>query len=325
MTNNKTFSAEAKTLTNERKKKLDSLGKKIWKYRERYLMLVPMLLLVLLFSYLPMYGITLAFKKYRMIDGFFGSAWVGFYQFQKLFNTASFWIVMKNTVEISLLRIVFGFPAPIIFALLLNEIRHRKYQRVVQTVSYLPHFMSWVVLSGIFIQLFSTSGVINTIIKLFGGEDIMFMTSQLWFRPILISTGIWQSIGWSSVIYLASIAGIDPQIYEAARIDGANRFHMIWYITLPCIYPVISMLFILTIGGILNAGFDQIFNMYNPMVYNVADILDTYVYRRGFGADGASADYSFSTAVGLFKNVIGFCLVIFSNFVSKKLTDSGIW
>lgn len=322
---NPAFSAEAGTSVNKQNEKKNSVGKQIWKYRERYLMLIPMLLLVLIFSYLPMYGITLAFKKYRMIDGIFGSPWVGFLQFQKLFNTASFWTVMKNTVEISLLRIIFGFPAPIIFALLLNEIRHRKYQRVVQTVSYLPHFMSWVVLSGIFMQLFSTSGVINAVVRLFGGDNVMFMTSQVWFRPILVMTGIWQGVGWSSVIYLASIAGIDPQIYEAARIDGANRLHMIWYITIPCIYPVISMLFILTIGGILNAGFDQIFNMYNPMVYDVADILDTYVYRRGFGADGASADYSFSTAVGLFKNVIGFCLVILSNFVSKKLTDSGIW
>ena len=298
---------------------------KFWKYRSRYLMILPMFLLVLVFSYFPMYGITLAFKNYRMIDGIFGSAWCGVYQFQKLFHTDSFWTVMQNTVEISGLRLLFGFPAPIIFALLLNEVRNRRYQRLVQTVSYLPHFMSWVVLSGIMMQLFSTSGIFNFVIKAVGGTPVMFLTSKFWFRPILILTGIWQSIGWSSVIYLASIAGIDPQIYEAATIDGGNRFHMMRYITLPSIYPMISMLFILQVGGILNAGFDQIFNMYNPMVYDVADILDTYVYRRGFGADGAGADYSFSTAVGLFKNTIGFALVILTNFVSKRLTDSGVW
>ena len=303
----------------------DSLMKRMWKYRERYLMLLPMLLLVLVFSYFPMYGITLAFKKYRIIDGIFGSPWVGLAQFQKLFNTASFWNVMKNTVEISGLRILFGFPAPIIFALLLNEVGHRKYQRVVQTISYLPHFMSWVVLSGIIMQLFSMNGVFNFLIRLFGGEHVLFMTSTFWFRPILIITGIWQGVGWSSVIYLASIAGINPQIYEAATIDGANRFQMMRYITLASIYPVISMLFILQVGSILNAGFDQIFNLYNPLVYDVSDILDTYVYRKGFGADGSSADYSFSTAVGLFKNVIGFGLVILTNFISKKMSDTGIW
>jgi putative aldouronate transport system permease protein len=303
----------------------DSLTKRMWKYRERYLMLLPMVLLVLVFSYLPMYGITLAFKKYRIIDGIFGSPWVGLAQFQKLFHTASFWNVMKNTVEISGLRILFGFPAPILFALLLNEVSHRKYQRVVQTISYLPHFMSWVVLSGIIMQLFSINGVFNFLIQLFGGEHILFMTSTFWFRPILIITSIWQGVGWSSVIYLASIAGINPQIYEAATIDGANRFQMIRYITLASIYPVISMLFILQVGSILNAGFDQIFNLYNPLVYDVSDILDTYVYRKGFGADGSSADYSFSTAVGLFKNVIGFGLVILTNFVSKKMSDTGIW
>ena len=296
------------------------------KFKESYILLLPMLLLVLVFSYLPMYGIVLAFKQYRIIDGIFGSQWVGFKQFERIFATESFWQVMRNTLEISGLRILFGFPAPIIFAVLLNEIQHNKYKKIVQTVSYLPHFMSWVVIAGIMLQLFSVnSGAINYIIKLLGFEPIMFMSSSAWFRPILISTGIWQSIGWSSIIYLASISGIDPQIYEAAKIDGANRFHMVRYITIPSLYQVMSILLILQIGGILNAGFDQIFNLYNPMVYNVADILDTYVYRRGFGSSGSSADYSFATAVGLFKNVVGFVLVIFANFISNKLTETGIW
>ncbi len=300
-------------------------GIRFSKYWERYLMILPMVVLIILFHYVPMYGVTLAFKKYRIIDGIFGSPWCGLYQFRKLFNTASFWQVMRNTLEISGLRLLFGFPAPIIFALLLNEIRHTKYQRVVQTVSYLPHFMSWVVLSGIIMQLFSSTGAINAVVKAFGGSPIIFMTSKLWFRPILIATGIWQGVGWSSVIYLASIAGIDPQLYEAATMDGANRFHMMWYITLPCIAPVISILFINSVSGILSAGFDQIFNLYSPLVYDVSDILDTYVYRKGFGADGATADYSFSTAVGLFKNVVGFILVFLTNGVSRKLTGTGIW
>ncbi len=304
------------------------LQKRIRKYRECYLLLLPMLFFVLLFNYGPLYGIVLAFKKYRMIDGIWGSPWCGLYQFRRLLSTDSFWTAFKNTVEISALRILFGFPAPIIFALLVNEIRITRFKKVVQTVSYLPHFMSWVVISGIMFQLFSiNSGPVNALIKLFGGEPISFMSSKVWFRPILIISGIWQSVGWSSIIYLATISGIDPQIYEAAETDGANRFHKAIYITLPSLYSVISILFILAIGNILNAGFDQIFNLYSPMVYEVSDIIDTYVYRRGFGETGQSQDYSFATAVGLFKNVVGFALLILTNVVVKKLSNQerGIW
>jgi putative aldouronate transport system permease protein len=305
-----------------------TLRKRLYKYRECYLLLAPMLILVLLFNYGPLYGIVLAFKRYRMIDGIWGSPWSGFYQFERLLSTDSFWAAFRNTLEISALRIIFGFPAPIIFALLINELCLTKFKKAVQTVSYLPHFMSWVVIAGIMFQLFSlNSGPINAIIKFLGGTPISFMSSKTWFRPVLILSGIWQSIGWSSIIYLATITGIDPQIYEAARTDGANRMHMIRYITLPSMYGVISILFILTIGGILNAGFDQIFNLYNPMVYDVADIIDTYVYRRGFGEAGQSQDYSFATAVGLFKNIVGFILLIITNFVIKLLSENerGIW
>ena len=304
------------------KKPTPTAWTRVWKFRECYILLLPMFALILLFHYVPLYGIVLAFKKYRMIDGIFGSEWVGLYQFRKLLATESFWKVMSNTLEISALRLLFGFPAPILLAIFLNEIRNKYFKKAVQTISYLPYFMSWVVLGGIFRQLFSIDGgLINYIIKACGGAPISFLTSNNWFRTILIGTGVWQGVGWSSVIYLATIAGIDPQLYEAATMDGANRFQMVRYITLPMLYPVMSITFILNIGGILNAGFDQIFNMYSPMVYDSADILDTYVYRLGF----EESDYSFSTAVGLFKNVVGFILVIVTNLVSKKLSGNGIW
>ncbi len=300
-----------------------SLLTRVMDHWELYVLLLPVVVLVILFSYFPMYGVLMAFQDFKVMDGIMNSKWVGLNQFYKLFNSTSFWEVLQNTIVISFYRLLFGFPAPIIFAILLNEVINTKFKKIVQTVSYLPHFMSWVVLGGIIYQLLSMDrGVVNYVIKLMGGEPIMFLADTSWFRTILISTGVWQSVGWSSVIYLANIAGIDPQLYEAARMDGANRYHMMVHITLPCLYPVMTILLILQMGGILNAGFDQVFNLYSPMVYKVGDILDTYVYRRGISE---GADYSFTTAVGLFKNVIGFVMVILTNMFSKKFSDNGIW
>jgi len=271
-----------------------------------------------------MYGIVLAFKDYMIVDGILGSPWVGFKHFNRLFSSASFFELITNTLTISFQRILFGFPAPIIFALLLNEIKVEKFKKIVQSISYLPHFMSWVILGGIVMELLSpTRGVINYIITIFGGEPIYFLTEVKYFRTILIVSGIWAGVGWGSIIYLAAISGIDIQQYEAAVIEGASRFQRAIYITLPSIMPVISISFILNIGGIMNAGFDQIFNLYNPMVYKVADILDTYVYRVGI----QDMEYSFSTAVGLFKNVVGLIMVVITNFITSKLSNNeyGLW
>ena len=292
-------------------------------YRYMFILLAAAFVWTIVFRYGPMYGVIIAFKKYRIYDGIWGSEWVGLKNFAKLFDgTSEFGEVFRNTLLISLYRLVFGFPAPIVLALLLNEVYQIHYKRVVQTISYLPHFLSWVVLGGVVIAILSPStGVVNSIIKSLGGKPIYFLVSTKWFVPVLISTGVWRGVGWGSIIYLAAIAGVDPQLYEAAIIDGAPKIRQIWHITLPSITPVIVILFILRIGDILDAGFDQIFNLYNPAVYDVADIIDTYVYRVGL----VELNFSFSSAVGLFKNVVGLILVIIVNRVAKIFGEYGIW
>ena len=291
---------------------------------ELVLMFLPVLIYFLVFRYLPMYGITLAFKKFNLGLGILGSPWVGFDNFTTLFNTQTFLRAVRNTVIISLQRLVFSFPMPIVLALLLNEVRHLRFKKVVQTVSYLPHFLSWVILAGMFLQLLSPStGPVNHILtQWFGRSDpIFFLGDNTYFRGTLIVTDIWKGMGWGSVLYLATISGIDTSLYEAAVMDGASRMQRMWYITMPSLVPTISILLILNVGGILDAGFDQIFNMYNEAVYETADIIDTYVYRVGLG----QMRYSLGTAVGLFKNVIGFFLVIVTNRVSQRISGNGVW
>ena len=285
-------------------------------------LMIPVVAFFVIFAYIPMAGIVLAFKEYRLLDGIWGSPWVGLKQFRTLFGTPSFFEVLRNTVVISSLRILFGFPAPIIMALLLNELRSSKFKRVIQTISYLPHFLSWVVLAGIFLQFLSPStGPINIILVKLGFKPIYFLGQKSTFVPTIIATGIWQSFGWGSIIYLAAIAGISPEQYESAVLDGANRFQRIWYITIPSIMPTIVVLFILNTGSILNGGFDQIFNLYNDAVTSVAEILDTYVYKRGL----VGLQYSFSAAVGLFKNGVGFLFVFVTNMIARKLGESSLW
>jgi len=311
--------AVAKHLKNAKTKKTH---KQFHKYKYLFILLAPAIILTIIFNYIPMYGIVIAFKDYKMVKGIMGSKWIGFAHFKTLFSSPSFFEVMRNTILISIYRIVFGFPAPIILALLLNEVRSTKYKKLVQTVSYLPHFMSWVGIGGIIKELLSPQrGIVNYIIQLLGGKQIYFLIDPAWFRSILIISGIWQGVGWGSIIYLATIAGIDIEMYEAAIIDGANRLKQALYITIPMLYPVITVLLILNIGNILNAGFDQIFNLYTPPVYCVADIIDTYIYRRGL----LESDYGLATAVGLFKNVIGFALVIGTNFITRRISDYGVW
>jgi len=296
--------------------------KKIRRMWMLYVFLIIPIGLAILFNYVPLYGIQLAFKDFRAVDGIWGSQWNNFKHFKTLFSGFSFPKALINTIKISSLRILIGFPAPILFAILLNELRHIRYKKVVQTISYLPHFMSWVVLSGLIKEVLSpTRGVINYLIGLFGIAPIYFLTVESAFVPVLITTSIWQSVGWGAVIYLASISSIDPSLYEAAEVDGANRFQKASYITIPMLIPVMVILFILGLGDILNGGFDQIFNLMNPKVMNVADIIDTYTYRIGI----EQLKYDLSTAVSLFKNVVGVVLIIMVNFFARRYTEYGIW
>ncbi len=299
-----------------------TLLKQYLKNKDLFVMLIPVLLYYICFCYIPMGGIVIAFKDYKLMKGIGGSPWVGVDNFIELFTTPSFYEILGNTLWISILRLLFGFPAPILLALLLNEVRSARYKKTVQTISYLPHFLSWVILTGVFQQLLSPStGVVNALLGKFGIEPIYFLGSPKWFVFTIIFTGVWQSAGWGTVIYLAAIAGIDPQMYEAAMLDGAGRMKRILYITLPSLAPTITITLILSTGNILNAGFDQIMNMYNEAVYEVGDIIDTYVYRRGL----EGMQYSYSTAVNLFKNVIGLGFVLITNKIAQKLGDSSLW
>lgn len=297
-------------------------AKRYLKHWDLILMVIPGLIALIIFNYLPMGGIIIAFKNFRPLDGILGSEWVGLDNFARLFSGTDFLNVLRNTLVISVLKIIFGFPAPIIFALLLNELRNLRAKKVIQTISYLPHFFSWVVLSGIIIMIFSSTGPISIIFDFFGMKMPEFFADGKSFIFMVVFSAVWQGLGWGSIIYLAALSGIDEAMYEAASIDGASRLKQIIYISIPCIVPTMVISFILNLNGILNAGFDQIYNMYNPMVYDVADILDTYVLRRL-----QKMDYSFGTAIGLFKSVVGMTLILSSNALIRKFTDGeqGIW
>jgi len=293
-------------------------------YKSRYLlaMLLPCMAYFLLFKYVPMYGIILAFKEYRIVDGIFNSPWVGFDNFQTLFHGRDFGRAFRNTIILSTYKLIFGFPAPIILAILLNELRQLFFKRLVQTLSYLPHFLSWVILAGIFMEVLSpTRGIVNYFITSLGGEAIFFFGDKNWFRTLLVSTEVWKSVGWGSIVYLAALSGIDPTLYEAAIVDGASRWKQMLHITLPALVPVISIMFIFSVGGIINDDFDQVFNFYNSSVYEVGDVLSTYTYRIGI----TEMEYSLSTASGLFINVIALALIAVTNSIVKRFSEYGIW
>lgn len=293
-----------------------------WKYKYLVILLLPGIIYFIIFKYLPIYGLVLAFKDYKFLDGIMGSPWAGLKHFREMFALQSFWEVFRNTVVISFYHLIFGFPAPIIFALLLNEIRNVYYKKVVQTISYLPHFVSWVILGGLFMQFLSPSiGPINILIKSFGGAPIYFLADPKWFRGVLVVTEMWKSLGWGSIVYLAALSAIDPTLYEVASIDGAGRWKKMIHITIPSMVPVITIMLILNVGKLVNDNFDQVFNLYNPAVYKVADVIGTYTYRMGL----EGMRYSFSTAVGLFRNVISFSLLLIANKISKSINDYGIW
>jgi putative aldouronate transport system permease protein len=299
-----------------------SQWKQIKKMKQLYFFLIIPAALLIIFSYLPMYGVLIAFKDFRIVDGIMGSQWNNFKHFRNLFNNPGFIRVFRNTINISLLRLLTGFPAPIILALLLNELRLVKFKKIVQTMSYLPYFMSWVVLGGIVSEFFSPQrGPVNYLLTSIGLKPIHFLTSTTYFIPILLITAIWQGVGWGSIIFLASLSTVNLSLYESADIDGANRFQKAFYISIPALIPVMTILFILSLGGILNAGFDQIFNLFNPLVYKVADIIDTYVYRTGL----LEMRYDSGAAIGLFKTLIGVILIVATNIIIRRYSEYGIW
>ncbi|MBO9610445.1 MAG: sugar ABC transporter permease [Paenibacillaceae bacterium] len=294
---------------------------RIWKHRMLYLILAPTIVYFLLFCYVPYWGLTIAFKDFSPGKGIWGSDWVGLAYFHDLFASDVFFQVFRNTLLISLYKLVFGFPMPLAFALLLNEVKHLAFKKTIQTVTYFPHFLSWVVFGGIMLSFLTPNGVIPKLMQLVQIDASDLMTNTHYFRAILVVTSILKSFGWGSIIYLAALTGIDPSLYEAARMDGASRWQQMLYVTLPSLRSVAVLLFILELGHILDAGFEQIFIMYNPTVYEVGDIIDTYVYRIGLG----EAQYSLATAVGMFKGVIGFILIYVANYTVKKMGEPTLW
>lgn len=299
-----------------------TLRRHIWQARYLYLLLIPGLLYFIIFHYVPMAGLILAFKKFNATLGIWGSKWVGMQNFNRIFSTPDAVTAIKNTFVINFSRLIWQFPAPIILALLINEMRGTKVKRIYQTVYTFPHFLSWVIVSTLLNNFFANGGMVNTIISNMGGQRINFLADKSLFRPFLYATANWKEMGWSSIIYLAAITGIDPTLYEAATVDGASRFKQVWHVTLPCISTTIITLFILQVGRIMNSGFEQVFYLQNPAVKEVSDILDTYVYTITFKAN---PNYGFSTAVGLFKSVINLVMLITANRVVKAISDQGMF
>lgn len=286
-----------------------------------YMLLLPGVLYFIVFKYMPMYGIIIAFQDYSPFKGIAGSDFVGLKHFLRFFEDDEFITVFRNTLLISFYKLVFGFPFPILLALMLNEVRKMAFKRVAQTLFYIPHFFSWVIFGGIVIQVLSSKGMVNSVIAFFGGDPILFMAEKDYFRSILVISDIIKESGWASIIYLAAIAGVDPSLYEAATMDGAKKRHEIWHITLPSIKTTIVILFILQLGNILELGVQQVFMLYNPLVYEVGDIIDTYVYRVGL----TQQKYSFATAVGLFQATVGLILIYAANAFAKRYSGGGLW
>ncbi len=307
------------------RKSLPAFGKALRldlkKHGVLYLIALPALIYYFVYCYWPMYGAVIAFKEFNPADGIFNSPWVGFKNFLDFFKNVYFFRLISNTFLLSLYDLLWGFPAPIILALLLNEVKNTYFKRTVQTISYLPHFISTVVICGIIIDFTSSSGFINTVIAFFGGERSNLLMNAGLFRTIFISTNIWQGIGWGSIIYLAALTGIDSALYEACTIDGGGRWKQLLHITLPGLAPTIIILLILRMGSMMNVGFEKIFLLYNPVTYETADVISTYVYRKGI----IDASFSFSTAVGLFNSVINFVLLILANQISRRVSDTSLW
>lgn len=318
-----TMISKTKPMTTvEEKRKLNfGIFLDIRKNKLLYVMLLPVLIYYVVFHYAPMYGAMIAFKDFSPRLGIWGSDWVGFEHFREFFTGPYFWRTIKNTVLISFYQLLFGFPAPIVLALLLNELKHALFKRTVQTITYMPHFISLIVICGILKDFTSSEGVINDIVAFFGGERVTFLLEPSLFRTVYVSSGIWQNIGWGTIIFLAALTGIDQEQYEAAKIDGAGRWKQMTHVTLPGLMPTIIILLILDIGRMMNVGFEKIILLYNPGTYETADVISSYVYRVGL----QDFNYSFSSAVGLFNSVINFVLLISSNWLSRKFNDTSLW
>ncbi|WP_442951763.1 ABC transporter permease [Paenibacillus sp. GYB006] len=316
---NRNFVQEAARMPVDRKRTI--IKKDLIRNRYIYLMLIPVIIYYGIFHYGPMYGLLIAFKDFGIAVGVWDSPWVGFTHFQNFFENPYFWRLLRNTLMISFYELLFAFPAPIILALLLNEIRLVFFKRIVQTISYLPHFISIVVVAGMLVDFVARDGLINNILGFIGIEPIAFLQDPGWFRSIYVSSGIWQGIGWGSIIYLAAMSSIDPTLYDAARIDGAGRWKQTLHITIPGIMPTIVILLILNIGSILAVGSEKIILLYNPLTYETADVISTYVYRKGI----LGADFGYSAAVGLFNSVISFILLVVANTISKRVSEHRLW
>ncbi|WP_019005800.1 ABC transporter permease [Cohnella laeviribosi] len=298
------------------------LRKRLWRNRWIYVMLLPGILYFLIFKYIPMFGLVISFQDYKPFKGITGSEWVGFAHFERLFTHPDFWKILSNTLILFGLNLLFYFPVPIVLALMLNEVRSAFFKRLFQTLVYLPHFMSWVIIVSIsYVMLTMDGGIINELLVKLGFSKINFLLSPEWFRPTYILQVIWREAGWGTIIYLAAIASIDPGLYEAARMDGAGRLRQIWHITLPAIRSVIIVLLILKIGDVLELGFEHVYLLLNSMNRNVAEIIDTYVYTTGL----RQMQFSYSAAVGFFKSAVGLVLVMLANRLAKKFGEEGIY
>ncbi len=298
------------------------LRKDLWKYKSIYLMVIPVLLYYIIFCYKPMYGAVIAFQDYSVADGIMGSPWVGMKHFKDFVMEPDFWRLIKNTLAISIYGLIFGFPAPIIFALLLNEIRQKKFKRLVQTASYLPHFISIVVICGMISNFVARDGFISILFaRITGREPVAMLSNKAYYLPIYIISNIWQGMGWDAIIYIAALAGVDASLYEAASIDGAGKWKQLLHVTLPSIIPTIIIMFILRIGSVLNVGYEKTLLLYNPLIYERADIISTYTYRLAFSGQ----QWSYTTAIGLFNSVINFMLVVIVNKICDKVNGTSLW
>lgn len=286
-----------------------------------YVMLMVPLAQYILFRYAPLTGIQVAFKKYNIFKGMWASPWVGFQYFQEMFASTQFWLALKNTVVLNLLDLLFGFPTPIILAIMLYEMRSVKLKRVYQTLMYLPHFLSWVIVGSLVTKLFGSTGMVNNLFKAMGGAGVNFLTDETNWVIMYVATGVWQSAGWGTIIYLAAISGVNTELYEAAEVDGCGRLRRIWYVTLPCIMPTIIVMLILRLGQMVGIGFERPYVMMNDMVKNVAEVTSTFVYTNGI----KNARYSFATAVDLFGSLVNMMFVIGANWITKRLGEGGLW
>ena len=305
-----------------RRTKWKTLKKSLRKNWDLYLLILPVIVYFLVFDYYPMYGVQIAFKNFVASKGIWGSHWAGFVHFERFFNSYYFWRLIKNTIGISLYTLIVGFPIPLLLALMINEIGNMPFKRFVQTVTYAPHFLSTVVMVGMILMFLDPkNGIVNLFLRFFGFSPINFMIEPEWFKSIYVWSGVWQHMGWNSIIYLAALAGIDPTLHEAAKVDGASRLRRIWHINLPGILPTVVILLILNVGHLMSVGFEKIYLMQNDLNKESSEVISTYVYTSGI----LGAQYSFAAAVGLFNSVVNFALLVSVNYAARKLNETSLW